>query len=240
MKNYNIIMACDKHNGYAKNGDLPWRISEELKYFNAITTYKEGRLIPVVIMGRKTWESLPRKPLKNRINVVLSKKLKRNLKDKHFVFDNFDDMLYFLTDNYFYSEKFIIGGESIIEEFFKKKPNLISRVYLSYIHHNYKCDKFLKINDYLLNYNSASFQKRMFDKKLKKEIRIVFKKYKLKTDDSNDIDIFYTKGRNLKMFRIYRNEKKSNIIVRVNLENHIFNKIPENPYNNLYHGKILI
>jgi dihydrofolate reductase len=240
MKNYNIIMACDKHNGYAKNSNLPWQISEELKYFNAITTYKEGRLIPVVIMGRKTWDSLPKKPLKNRINIVLSKKLKRNVKDKHFVFDKFDDMLYFLTDNYFYNEKFIIGGESIIEEFLKRKPNLVSRIYLSYIQHNYRCNKFLKINDYLLNYNSILFQKRMYDKKLKKEVLIIFKKYKLKTDDSYDIDIFYTKKRNLKMFRIYKNERRDNLIVRLNLNEKIFSKIPEDPYNTLYHGKILI
>ena len=62
MKNYNIIMACDKFNGYAKDNDLPWKIRKELHYFNAITTYKEGRLIPIVIMGRKTWDSLPKKP----------------------------------------------------------------------------------------------------------------------------------------------------------------------------------
>jgi len=243
MRNYNIIMACDKHNGYAKNSNLPWQISEELKYFNAITTYKEGRLTPLVIMGRKTWDSLPKKPLKNRINIVLSKKLKRNIKDNFFVFDNLNSLLYFLTDNYFYNEKFIIGGESIIEEFLKKKPNLISRIYLSYIQENYRCDKFLKINDYLLNYNNIFFSRKLYDKKLKKKVIIIFKKYILKTSDIiifEDIDIFYKKNNKQKMFRIYPDETISNIQTRLNLDNNTIRKIPEDPYNTLYHGKILI
>ena len=42
------------------------------------------------------------------------------------------------------------------------------------------------------------------------------------------------------MFRIYKNERRDNLIVRLNLNEKIFSKIPEDPYNTLYHGKILI
>ena len=50
-----------------RGGDLPWRLSSDLKLFKALTLGKP------VIMGRKTWDSLPRKPLPGRMNLVLSR-----------------------------------------------------------------------------------------------------------------------------------------------------------------------
>jgi dihydrofolate reductase len=50
-----------------RDGDLPWRLKSDLAIFRATTMGKP------VIMGRKTWESLPKKPLVGRMNIVLSK-----------------------------------------------------------------------------------------------------------------------------------------------------------------------
>lgn len=50
-----------------RDGTLPWRLKSDLAIFRAITTGKP------VIMGRKTWESLPRRPLVGRTNIVLSR-----------------------------------------------------------------------------------------------------------------------------------------------------------------------
>ena len=50
-----------------RGGDLPWRLSSDLKLFRALTMGKP------VIMGRKTWDSLPKKPLPGRLNLVLSR-----------------------------------------------------------------------------------------------------------------------------------------------------------------------
>jgi len=50
-----------------KDGGLPWRLSSDLKLFRALTMGKP------VIMGRKTWDSLPIKPLPGRLNIVLSR-----------------------------------------------------------------------------------------------------------------------------------------------------------------------
>jgi len=50
-----------------KDGRLPWRLKSDLAIFRAVTMGKP------VIMGRKTWESLPKKPLVGRTNIVLSK-----------------------------------------------------------------------------------------------------------------------------------------------------------------------
>src|ERR1700761_5479603 len=50
-----------------KDGDLPWRLKADLQIFKKTTLFKP------VIMGRKTWDSLPKKPLPGRLNVVLSR-----------------------------------------------------------------------------------------------------------------------------------------------------------------------
>jgi dihydrofolate reductase len=65
-----IIVAYDEERAIGKDGDIPWRIPEDMKHFKETT---EGG--GVVIMGRKTWDSLPPKfqPLPNRINIVLTR-----------------------------------------------------------------------------------------------------------------------------------------------------------------------
>ena len=61
------ILACDEKWGIGKAGTLPWpRNSADLKWFKQTTTGK------AVVMGRKTWDSLPVKPLPNRLNFVIS------------------------------------------------------------------------------------------------------------------------------------------------------------------------
>ena len=67
---FSIILAMDSQNGIGKNNGLPWRIREDLRLFSQITRNN------VVIMGRNTWDSLPKKPLPFRINVVISRSVK--------------------------------------------------------------------------------------------------------------------------------------------------------------------
>lgn len=63
----NIIVATANNNAIGKDNDLLWHISEDLKYFKRTT------LGSPIIMGRKTWESLPFKPLPKRENIVISR-----------------------------------------------------------------------------------------------------------------------------------------------------------------------
>ena len=60
------IVAVDNNWGIGFNGDLLEHIPEDLKYFKAITTNN------TVMMGRKTWEYLNKKPLSNRTNIVIT------------------------------------------------------------------------------------------------------------------------------------------------------------------------
>lgn len=62
-----LIVARARNGVIGKDNDLPWRLSDDLKHFKATT-----KGCPV-IMGRKTWESLPRRPLPGRDNIVLSR-----------------------------------------------------------------------------------------------------------------------------------------------------------------------
>ncbi|MEM7327909.1 MAG: dihydrofolate reductase [Pseudomonadota bacterium] len=62
-----LIVARAKNGVIGKDNDLPWRLSDDLKHFKTVT-----KGCPI-IMGRKTWESLPRRPLPGRDNIVLSR-----------------------------------------------------------------------------------------------------------------------------------------------------------------------
>ena len=68
-----IAAACEGL-GIGKNGDLPWRLKEEMKYFTRMTKTAAPGMKNAVVMGRKTYESIPKKwrPLDDRINVVLT------------------------------------------------------------------------------------------------------------------------------------------------------------------------
>ena len=61
-----LIWAQDQNGGIGKNGNLPWHIPEDLKNFKKITFGS------TIVMGRKTWDSLPIKPLPKRRNIILS------------------------------------------------------------------------------------------------------------------------------------------------------------------------
>ena len=69
---YYIIASCTEDGGISINGKLPWNYSEDMKFFRK-TTIGDGN--NVVVMGRKTYFSIPEKhrPLKNRVNIVLTR-----------------------------------------------------------------------------------------------------------------------------------------------------------------------
>ncbi|GGF64687.1 dihydrofolate reductase [Paracoccus acridae] len=64
-----LIAARDRNGAIGKDNDIPWRAPEDLAFFQRETTGG------AVVMGRRTWESLPFKPLKNRLNLVVSSDL---------------------------------------------------------------------------------------------------------------------------------------------------------------------
>lgn len=62
-----LVVAVARNNVIGRAGALPWRLSSDMKRFKAATMGKP------VLMGRKTWESLPKKPLPGRQNLILTR-----------------------------------------------------------------------------------------------------------------------------------------------------------------------
>ena len=62
-----LVVAIADNGVIGNNGAIPWHISDDMKRFKAIT------MGHTVVMGRKTWDSLPRKPLPGRVNVVVTR-----------------------------------------------------------------------------------------------------------------------------------------------------------------------
>ena len=75
MSRLTIIVAATKANGIGINNNLPWRLPKESKYFAQATSNAADGQQNAIIMGRKTWESIPKKhrPLSNRYNIILSR-----------------------------------------------------------------------------------------------------------------------------------------------------------------------
>lgn len=127
----NAILACDINNGIGYQNDLPWpRHKEDMKWFRENTTGG------IVIMGRKTWESIGSKPLKDRYNVVLTSEIKLGsdkvifINDINVLFDRIKEMNV---------TAWVIGGQRIYEQFLPQ----CDKLYLTKFKQEYKCDKFI-------------------------------------------------------------------------------------------------
>jgi dihydrofolate reductase len=116
-KGMKAIVAISKNYVIGKNGDLPWRISEDLKWFKKIT------LGHTLLMGRKTWESLPG-PLPKRENWVLSSTLKTQPNIQ--VFPKLEKAIEAASDR----ELFIIGGG----ELYRQTLPMCEELYISEVH----------------------------------------------------------------------------------------------------------
>ena len=150
------IVAIDLHNGISKNGVIPWSSKKDMTHFYKKTVGN------IVIMGKNTYFSIPeeRRPLKNRLNIVLTTQphLYEDISNSNIIFTN-DDTIYndflentekyrimfpFLQENF---KVFVIGGKQIYE----KLIPCCRTIWLTQIKKDYNCDLFLK-NEY--NFNS--------------------------------------------------------------------------------------
>ncbi len=103
MRKITLVVAAAQNLCIGANNDIPWHIPEDFAFFKAYTTGKP------CIMGRKTWESLPKKPLPNRTNVVISRQ-DHYLANGAMVVDNLDSALSSLGD---VDEVIIMGGAQV-------------------------------------------------------------------------------------------------------------------------------
>ena len=166
-----IIVAQDLQKGIGKTNSIPWHFSYDMKYFSKITKSKynnDSKIIEknnILIMGRKTFDSLP-KLLVDRFHIVLSSNAETlNYNNNHpnqvLYVNNLHQILELLKkecnnrinpNNKFlsYNNKiFVIGGGQIYNEMLEKYSHFITNIYITNILQNYDCDTFFpKIEEY--------------------------------------------------------------------------------------------
>ena len=102
------IAAVDRQGAIGKNGKLPWHYSADMKFFRETTT---GH---AVVMGRKTWLTLG-KPLKNRLNLVLSRDSSLEPQESLLVLSDIDSVLSLYES--LTTDLYVIGGAQIYKAF---------------------------------------------------------------------------------------------------------------------------
>jgi dihydrofolate reductase len=102
------IAAVDRQGAIGKGGKLPWHYSADMKFFRETTT---GH---AVVMGRKTWLTLG-KPLKDRLNIVLSRDASIEPQESLLVLSDIDSVL--SLNESLTTDLFVIGGAQIYEAF---------------------------------------------------------------------------------------------------------------------------
>lgn len=146
----NIIAAACENMGIGKNGNLPWRLKKEMKFFQDKTSCVD-RIDKqnAVIMGRKTWFSIPEKyrPLPDRINVVLTT-THPTLEGCDHVAQSLEEALIWLTSSPTCDKVdkiFIVGGQAIYQ--MAMDSTYDQRIYLTRIHKDFDCDTFFPVVD---------------------------------------------------------------------------------------------
>src|SRR6185295_14821493 len=102
------IAAVDRKNAIGKGGKLPWHYPADMKFFREMTT---GH---AVVMGRKTWLTIG-KPLKNRLNIVLSRDSNIEPQESLIVLSDIESVISF--NNSLTTDLFVIGGAQIYQAF---------------------------------------------------------------------------------------------------------------------------
>lgn len=130
MVNFKIIACINKAGAIGNDGKLLYRIPSDLKNFARMTRHSG-----VVIMGRKTFESLPNgKPLKDRVNIVMTGNEDFSVDSKYdnvYIVHSLTDAVE-LCEAYFDGrDVFVVGGESIYRQFLDE--GLVSEMHLTIV-----------------------------------------------------------------------------------------------------------
>src|SRR6185503_15844902 len=117
------IVAVDRNLAIGKDGKLPWHYSADMKFF------KETTIGNAVVMGRKTWLTL-KKPLPQRLNIVLSRKSEIEPQESVIVLRDVESVLE--KANNLDCDLYVIGGEQVYRSFVDKIDRwIVTRVPLT-------------------------------------------------------------------------------------------------------------
>lgn len=154
-----MIVACTIDGGIGLNDEMPWHIPTELRKFRILTskTSGEGKM-NAVVMGRRTWESIGSRPLRGRLNVVISSSMKERNEECEesetvIISRSFEEaFLSCKKDNI--ETIYVIGGSTLYNHLLERagcaiKPYVLEKIYLSVMHYNrdHKTDTQIKLGD---------------------------------------------------------------------------------------------
>ena len=138
--NLSIIVACAQNMAIGKDNDLLWHLGDDLKRFKSLTS---GH---AVVMGRRTFDSLPKKPLPKRRNIVLTH-------DEEFRYEvpptatgtlevahSIPQVLKMVQGE---EETFVMGGGTIYRHFLP----LVNRMYVTWVYEDFEAEVFFPIID---------------------------------------------------------------------------------------------
>ena len=177
---FSLIVAVDKNKGIGIKNQLPWRLKKDMAFFKKLTmsvypsevlqkyglSFKSNSKIEdrekelqgqnAVIMGRKTWESIPAKfrPLPNRVNIVLSRQslvLPQGVLLAH----SLDEALKLSSNN---KHTFVIGGANIYQQALEHCE--CQTLYVTKVNHSFNCDAFFPAfeKDFELQQESEGYE----------------------------------------------------------------------------------
>ena len=129
MSKISIIAAVAKNYAIGKGNKLLWSLPADLKFFKNLTT---GH---TVIMGKRTFESLPNGPLPNRKNIVLRSILSDGVTQGYFEAESLDEALE-LAENE--SHIFIIGGATV----YKQSIDKVNSMYITWVDGEFDADTY--------------------------------------------------------------------------------------------------
>ncbi|MHC1719906.1 MAG: dihydrofolate reductase [Clostridiaceae bacterium] len=136
MLSYVVVISQNNVIGY--KGKIPWRLPDDVKFFKEITLTGTKTMI----MGRKTFESLPR-VLPGRKHIVYTENKEYHVDDKNVeIIHNLDELLAYASSDL---EYFVIGGAQIFKLLFP----YTDRIYLTKIHADFEGDTFFPEYDEL-------------------------------------------------------------------------------------------
>lgn len=144
----NIIVAVDRQNGIAKDGKIPWHIPEDLRFFSQTTKQtKNATKMNAVIMGKKTWKSIPKRGLSDRINIIVSNTMTLDELENDMTTDaicilasSLDDALTRCDKTVSIENVFVIGGVRLYTEVLSRCH--VDNIYITKIDDDYGCNLF--------------------------------------------------------------------------------------------------
>lgn len=151
MSKISIIAAVADNYAIGKSNNLPWHLPADLKHFRQLTT---GH---AVVMGKRTYESLPNGPLPNRRNIILTSIMSEGVNKGYFEADSLEDAVYLCEHE---EEVFIIGGATVYAQCIHK----VDTMYITWVHHEFTADTFFPNID-LEEWEELSREKFLADEK---------------------------------------------------------------------------